>query len=131
MLIIRNEGDGKANLSPEQQQQFLNACMVYIEDLKKKGNLKSAQPLIREGKMISAAQTPGNGVTPNTFHEAPYNETAEIIVGYYHILANNIDEATTIAKANPEFAFVKSARIEVRPIKTKEQSTNFDYPSGE
>lgn len=67
--------------------------------------------------------------TPNTFHEDPYNQTTEIIVGYYHILANNMDEAITIAKANPEFAFVKGAKIEVRPIKTKEQSTNFDYPS--
>jgi hypothetical protein len=123
MLIIRNEGDGKANLSPEQQQNFLNACMVYIEDLKKKGNLKSAQPLVREGKMISG--------TPGSFTENPYNQTSEIIVGYYHILANNIDEASTIAKANPEFAFVKGAKIEVRPIKTKEQSTNYDYPSGE
>lgn len=44
MLLIKNEGDGKAALSPQQQQEFLKACQVYIEDLVKKGNLKSAQP---------------------------------------------------------------------------------------
>src|SRR5436190_7480130 len=123
MLLIRNEGDGKAALSPEQQQQFLKACMVYIEDLKSKGNLKSAQPLDRDGKMISGST--------GSFKDGPYNESKEIIVGYYHILANDIDEAIAIAKRNPEFAFVKRAKIEVRPIKMKEQSTNYVYPKGE
>jgi len=128
MLIIRNEGDGKADMPAKQQQQFLNACRIYIEDLKKKGQLKNAQPLVREGKMISTTTTPA---TPNSFIENPYNETTEILVGYYHILANDMTEAIAIAKANPEFAFVKGAKIEVRPIKTKEPSTNYDYPSGQ
>jgi hypothetical protein len=123
MLLIRNEADAKAALSPEQEQQFLKACMVYIEDLMKKGNLKSAQPLVREGKMIAG--------TTGSFKDGPYNESKEIIVGYYHILANDMDEAIAIAKRNPEFSFVKGARIEVRPIKTKEQSTNYVYPKGD
>ena len=117
MLLIRNEGDGKANLSPEEQQTFLKACQVYIEDLMKNGNLKGAQPLVREGKMISG--------TPGAFKDGPYNETKEIIVGYYHILANDLDEAIAIAKGNPEFEFVKGAKIEVRPIKMMEQETGF------
>ena len=95
MLLIRNEADGKANLSPEEQQQFLKACQVYIEDLMKKGNLKGAQPLVREGKMISG--------TKDSWKESPFNENKEVIVGYYHVLANNIEEAIAIAKRNPEF----------------------------
>jgi hypothetical protein len=120
MLLIRNEGDGKAGLSPEQQQQFLKACMLYIETLMKNGNLKSAQPLVREGKMISG--------TPGTFKDGPYNETKEIIVGYYHILAKDMDEAIAISKGNPEFAYIKGAKIEVRPIKMMEDSTSYVYP---
>lgn len=123
MLLIRNEGDGKANMSPEEEQKFLHNCMIYIEDLRKKGRLKNAQPLIREGRMISGA--------PGAFKDGPYNESKEIIVGYYHILAKDMDEAIAIAQGNPEFAFVKSAKIEVRPIKTKEQSTGYDYPGEE
>ena len=122
MLFIRNEGDGKAALSPEQLQQFLKACQVYIEDLMKKGNLKSAQPLVREGKMITG--------TSGAFKDGPYNESKEIIVGYYHILAKDLDEAIAIAQRNPEFAFIKGAKIEVRPVKMKEQSTNYVYPKG-
>jgi len=122
MLLIRNAMDAKAGLSPEQQQEFLRACMVYIEDLKKNGNLKSAQPLVREGVMISGS--------PDSFKDGPYNETKEIIVGYYHILARDMDEAIAIAKRNPEFAFVKGAKIEVRPTKMMELSTRYEYPKG-
>jgi hypothetical protein len=119
MLLIRNEGDGKAALSSEEQQKFLKDCMVYIENLKKNGNLKGAQPLIREGRMISGS--------PGAFKDGPYNETKEIIVGYYHILAKDIDEAAAIAKGNPEFAYVKSAKIEIRPIKMTEETTSYVY----
>ncbi len=120
MLLIRNEGDGKANLSSRQQQDFLAACRVYIDTLTKKEQLISAQPLIREGKMISGA--------PGAFKERPYNERMEILVGYYHILAKDIDEAVAIAKGNPEFAFVGGAKIEVRPVKMVEESTAYVYP---
>jgi hypothetical protein len=121
MLLIRNEGDGKAALSPEQQQRFLKACEDYIADLTKNGKLKSAQPMVREGKMISGS--------PGHFSEAPYSQTSEILVGYYHILANDLDDAVAIAQRNPEFAFVKGAKIEVRPLKMKEQTTGYTYPT--
>ena len=120
MLIIRNEGDGKAAFSPEQHQHFLKACEVYIEELTKSGNLKSAQPLVREGVMVSGSA--------DGFLEGPFTTTSEMIVGYYHILASDIDEAIAIAKRNPEFAHVKGAKIEVRPVKTAEQTTGFQYP---
>jgi hypothetical protein len=123
MLLIRNEGDGKSALSPEQQQKFLNDCMVYIQNLIKDGKLKGAQPLVRDGKMISGR--------PGAFKDGPYNESKEIIVGYYHIIAKDMDEAIAIAQGNPEFAYIKGARIEVRPIKTVEESTSFVYPKGE
>ena len=123
MLLIRNDGDGKSALSPEQQQQFLKECMVYIQNLIKDGKLKGAQPLVREGKMISGR--------PGTFKDGPYNESKEIIVGYYHIIAKDMDEAIAIAQENPEFAYIKGAKIEVRPIKTVEESTSFVYPKGE
>ena len=120
MLLIRNEQDHLASLSPGQNQQFLNDCMVYINKLMGEGKLKGAQPLVREGKIISGSK--------GAWKDGPFNETKEVIVGYYHILADNIDEAISIAKGNPEFAYTKHARIEVRPIKIKEESTGFDYP---
>ncbi len=120
MLLIRNTEDAKTALSNEQHQEFLNGCKVFIERLEREEKLISAQPLIREGKMISG--------TPGAWTEGPYKEGNEIIVGYYHILAKDMNDAIEIAKDNPEFAFSATARIEVRPIKMKEETTGFVYP---
>ncbi len=123
MLLIRNEVDAKTTLTEKQHQQFLEACMVYIEKLRRNRNLISAQPLVREGKMISGV--------PGRYKEDHYSESREIIVGYYHILAENIEDACMIAKENPEFVFTQTAKIEVRPVKMKEETTTYVYPSGE
>ena len=120
MLLIRNTGDHTANLSPEHHQEFLQKCRDYIDHLKKEGKLIAAQPLKREGAIIS-----GSG---SSWKEAPFNDTGEVQVGYYHILANDLDEAVAIAKGNPEFEYGTTARIEVRPVKMKEESTGYVYP---
>jgi hypothetical protein len=120
MLLIRNEIDHQASWTSEQHQQFLKKCEDYIGNLTIEGKLKSAQPLVREGRIISGSK--------GAWKDWPFNETIEVIVGYYHILAEDLDDAMTIAKGNPEFEFGTTARIEVRPIKTKEESTGFIYP---
>ena len=121
MLIIRNENDNFAKLSPDQQQQFLSKCQVYINNLKKENKLIEAQPLVREGTIISR--------TNDRWNDKSFNESNEVLVGYYHILANDLDDAIAISKQNPEFEYGKSARIEVRPIKVKEESTGYVYPT--
>jgi hypothetical protein len=120
MLLIRNEIDHQAAWPPEQHQQFLDKCRVYIGELTKSGNLKSAQPLVREGKIVSRSD--------GTWKDVPFNESKEVIVGYYHILAKDMDEAVSLAKRNPEFEYGTTARIEVRPVKMKEESIGFVYP---
>ena len=121
MLLIRNQGEHLQDLSPDDHEQFVKACEVYINNLKQQGKLLSAQPMERQGKMISG--TKGN------WHDGPFNENKEVIVGYYHIRANDIDDAIAIAKGNPEFEYSSTARIEVRPIKMKEVTTGFVYPN--
>jgi hypothetical protein len=120
MLFIRNEIDHQATWSPQQLQQFLKKCEDYIGSLTQEGKLKSAQPLVREGKILSGSK--------GTWQEGPFNETKEVIVGYYHILAKDLNDAIAIAKRNPEFEYGSIARIEVRPIMMKEKSTGYVYP---
>jgi len=124
MLLIRNEIDSFSKLAPDKQQEFLQACMVYIKSLTKNGNLISAQPMERQGKIITRSQD-------SSWKDGPFIESKEAIVGYYHILAKDLEDAIAIAKQNPEFLFSKTARIEVRPIKMKEVSTGFVYPKEE
>jgi hypothetical protein len=120
MLYIRNAGDAKAALTPEQHLAFMRKCEVYIGKLKAEEKLIAAQPIVREGFVISK--------DGNDWTKIPVDPSREVQVGYYHIVAGSLDEAIAVAKENPEFEFVPSASIEVRPIKTKEAETNFIYP---
>ena len=123
MLYIRNAGDAKAALTPDEHLAFIKKCEAYIGRLKAEEKLIAAQPIIREGFVIAKA---ANGWT-----NVAVDPAKEVQVGYYHIRATDIDEAIAIAKDNPEFEFVPSASIEVRPIKMKEDQTNFVYPTGD
>lgn len=95
-------------------------CEVYIGQLKSQDNLIAAQPIVREGFVVKKTET--------GWSQTPIDPTREVQVGYYHIRANSLEEAIAMAKDNPEFAYVPSATIEVRPVKMKEEQTNFVYP---
>ena len=120
MLHIRNAGDAKASLTADQHLKFIKHCEVYIEQLKSGKKLIAAQPIERDGFVISKSDS--------GWRKIPVDPAKEIQVGYYHIIASDMDEAIEIAKQNPEFAFVPTATIEIRPVKTKEAETNFVYP---
>jgi hypothetical protein len=112
MLLIRTEGDHLAALSPEQQQQHLQKVMAYMGGLMKSGKLKSAQPLEMEGTLVSG--------TKGKLKDGPYNESKEVIAGYFLIQAKDLAEAIQIARENPVFEDGTNAKIEVRPIKVME-----------
>ena len=121
MLYIRNSGDAKTALSPDEHLAFIKKCEVYIGKLKSEGKLLGAQPLVREGSIISKQNS--------NWSYKPIDPQKEVQVGYYHIIADDLNEAIEMAKENPEFEYVSSATIEVRPIKMKEEQTNFTYPN--
>jgi hypothetical protein len=121
MFFIRKQSDSKLTLSPEKHEQFLKGCETYIAKLKKEGKLISAQPIEREGDILS--------YSGQVWKDVSFNESKEVIGGYYHILAEDLSEAIAIAKANPEFEYNPDTRIEVRPIKMKEETTGFVYPT--
>ncbi len=112
MLFIRTEGDPWQLMSPEQMQAHVQKGVNYIGDLMQKGILKSAQPLDMQGKTIS-------GVA-GSLKDGPFNETKEVIAGYFHIVAKDFNEAMEIAKKNPIFEDGLGAKIEVRLIRTVE-----------
>jgi hypothetical protein len=119
MLIIHSMEDLTETLPIIQRKEFLRKVQDYIENLKKEGKLKGAQPLEREGRIISG--------TMGAFKDEPFLRAKEVIVGYYHILANDIFDAITIAKGNPEFEYGTTARIEIRPLKLKEELIDYVY----
>jgi hypothetical protein len=120
MLLVRNEIDHQADWSSERHVQFLKDCETYVNKLKQSGKLVAAQPLLKEGMIISRSD--------DGWNVRPMRGKGEVQVGYYHVLAENIDEAIEIAKGNPEFVFGPKARIEVRPVQIDEKDTGFVYP---
>ncbi len=100
--------------------EFVKQCEVYIGQLQSEQKLIAAQPIVREGVILKK--------TADGWIEKNIEEDTETQVGYYHTMANDLSEAIKIAKDNPEFAYVPSATIEVRPVKTKEHETGFTYP---
>ncbi len=120
MFYIRNEKDAKNSLSADEHLAFIKQCETYISILKKENKLIAAQPLIREGVVISKVD--------DKWSEKDISNDKQVQVGYYHILANDLADAIIIAKNNPEFEYVPSASIEIRPVKVKESETGFVYP---
>src|SRR5215217_7593755 len=111
LLLIRTEGDHLMDLNPDEQKAHVEKVGGYIGKLMQDGSLKSAQPLEMEGTIITSPK--------GKLKDGPFNETKEVIAGYFLIEANDLQEAIALAKANPVLENEK-ARIEVRPIKKME-----------
>jgi hypothetical protein len=108
LLLIRTEGDVWTSLSPNQLQEHIEKGTSYIGNLIKDGKLKSAAPLDKGSRII----TDTNGV----LKDGPFNEAKEVIAGYFHIVAKDVQEAIEIAKANPIFTDIPT-KIEVHTLK--------------
>ena len=111
MLFIYTVGDHMAEMSPEKQQQHVQKVGSYIEKLAKDGKLKGAQPLEMSGVTITGHK--GN------FHDAPFNETKEVIGGYYHLVADSLQDVVEIVKMDPRFDD-NEWKVEIRPIRIVE-----------
>jgi hypothetical protein len=121
MLFIRKRKNSSDTVSPEKHEMFLRGCEDYIGKLKRQGNLISAQPIEWQGAILAR--------TKDGWNETSYADSAEIIGGYYLIRADDLEEAIALAKENPEFQYNPETRIEVRPIKSMEETTGFVYPT--
>ncbi len=108
LLLIRTEGSVWTDLSLKDLQEHLDHGGAYIGNLMKEGKFKSAAPLDEGSRIV----TESNGV----IKDGPFNETKEVIAGYFHIVAKDIKEAVDIAKANPIFKDIPT-KIEVHLLK--------------
>jgi len=107
LLILKTEGSVWTDLSPEQLQKHIENGSAYIGNLIKEGILKNANPVDKGSRLVTGS----NGV----LKDGPFNESKEVVAGYFHIAAKDIDEAVKIAKANPIFNDIPT-KIEVHPM---------------
>ncbi|WP_025743508.1 YciI family protein [Aquimarina pacifica] len=108
LLIIKTDGCVWTDLSTEELQKHMEHGGAYIGNLIKEGKLKNANPVEKSGSRII---TENNG----TLKDGPFNESKEVVAGFFHITAENIEEAVSLAKKNPIFNDI-STKIEVHPL---------------
>lgn len=121
MLRILNDGTAQNDWPKQKHLEFVRKCEVYIKDLQARGQLVAAQPLARQGVVLSRSSEQWN--------QQPLDLNAEVQVGYYLVRAANVAEAVEIAKGNPEFEYSAAARVEVRPLTAEEAISGYTYPT--
>jgi hypothetical protein len=106
MLLFRGN-DWHTKLSPEELQQVMSKWTAWYDQLVHQGKIKSAHPLIPEGRVVS--QKKGRAVA-----DGPFAESKEAIGGYFLIQMTDLDEALQIAKRCPALPY--GMIVEVRPV---------------
>jgi hypothetical protein len=106
-LLLFRGNDWYNNLSPEQLQKAMTDFKAWFDRLTEQGKLKAAQPLVREGKIVS-------GKNGRIVADGPFAESKEAIGGYFLLAVNSLDEAVAIAKTCPSLEY--GTQVEVRPV---------------
>ncbi len=103
MLLMK--GDDSQNVAPEEMQQRMQAYMSWMGEMTAGGRLKGGQPLEPAGTHLKNKDT--------IISDGPFLEPKEIIGGYVIILAQDLGEATEVARACP---LLEHCEIYVRPL---------------
>jgi hypothetical protein len=106
-LLLFHGTQWDKNLSPEELQNVMSQWTAWFDRLTEQGKLKSAQPLMDEGKIVSWKK--GQMVA-----DGPFAESKEAIGGYFLLQVNDLDEALEIAKECPSLRH--GVTVEVRPV---------------
>lgn len=92
--------------TPEAARESMQAFMLWISDLERKGHLADAgQPLDRPGRVVR-----GKGAVS----DGPFTELKDIVLGFTLIRAESLEEAASLAEGCPMLQ--GEASVEVRPI---------------
>ena len=92
--------------SPESWEQHMMKWKAWMESLMKDGKYVTGQPLGMGGTVIKGAE--------RTMTDGPFIEGKDVINGFLHIKANDLAEASELAKGCPILDIVGS--VEVREI---------------
>jgi hypothetical protein len=109
-LCLAYEEESKLrNLSKHDWQVLRSETLTYVDELRKKNNLISAEPL----RSVETAVTVRIRNGKRSVTDGPFAETKEQLGGFFLIEAANLDEAIRIAAGWPS---ARIGSIEVRPI---------------
>jgi hypothetical protein len=100
-------GGDNPQASPEAMQQHMMKWVAWIDQLTRDGVMKAGEPLQGAGRVLSGPR--GQLVT-----DGPFTESKEVVGGFLHVRATDLDRAVEIARGCP--IFEHGGTVEVRPI---------------
>lgn len=106
-MLLFKSNEWNRDLSADEMQQIMEKTYAWFDGLKAAGKFKDAQPLFREGRIVSGR----NGATVT---DGPYAETKEGVGGYLIVNVDSMEEAVGIARGWPMLEV--GSTLEVRPI---------------
>jgi hypothetical protein len=106
MLLFRGTHWDK-DLSPEELQNVMEQWAEWFDRLVQGGKIKSANPLMDEGKIVSSKRN-------QILADGPFAESKEAIGGYFLLQKIDFEEALEIAKQCPALKY--GVIVEVRPV---------------
>jgi hypothetical protein len=99
-------GGDPSHLSPEAQQAHMGKWFAWVEKLQKENRYVSGEALLPGGKTIKGSK--------KAITDGPYAEGKEVVAGYFVVNANDLNEATEMAKACPDYEL--DGIVEVREV---------------
>ena len=112
-LCLAYEEEGRLNsLSKSEWDLLRRETLEYVEELRQKGYLMSAEPL---QSVRTAATVRVRGGTLS-ITDGPFAETKETLGGFFLVDARDLNEAIRIASRWPS---ARLGSIEVRPVETE------------
>ena len=109
MLLIYDDEARRVSASEDDKQAMYAAYGAYTRSIRESGNLLGGNALLPG----SATTTVRVRSDETLVTDGPFAETKEQLGGYYHVTAENIDEAIELASRIPAARF---GTIEIRPI---------------
>ena len=110
LLIIREDLSRLRQLTDEQRFSNIPEQLEWIKSIAEAGNYVGGEPLAVTGRYVTHSEVLSDG---------PFIESKEGVTGYDIILAENINQAVSIAQTCP-LVVKGQAVIEVRPIQIPE-----------
>jgi hypothetical protein len=101
LFIFR--GGNTTELSPEESQKHMQKWYDWIKKLSDSGKFKAGEPLGSEAKVVKGGK--------KVVTDGPFAESKEVVGGYLIIQANDLNEATEIAKGCPTYDLDGSTEI--------------------
>jgi hypothetical protein len=109
VLLIAVDPSAYADLTQSEQEAIFGEYFAYTESLRAKGVYVEGNPL--QGVETATTVQVRDGVRATT--DGPFAESKEVLVGYYVVRVDTLDEALDWAAKIPDARY---GSIEVRPV---------------